>query len=248
MPCADYVVLHVGIPLTRDDSVARGFEFFEMELKRSDLPPGCLQLHETPDTTPEFEGRDFELLACRLEDVNGAGAAWQPDESVHDAWKMRDELFALEYDIFAMRRFLTRWGLWSYQPQFEMGSLRMHPFALMLPYQLWSLRQSLTKAAAGSPRAWLSTATPLSFKETDKRPYFMVERSYCEDAIKATITIDHLSNVKFGLCKRHDCRKMFKRTTAQKRLYCSPECAHLANVRKLRAFKSKGKKNATRKN
>jgi hypothetical protein len=35
-------------------------------------------------------------------------------------------------------------------------------------------------------------------------------------------------------------------------LYCSPECAHLANVRKLRKEKkkavSKGRKHATRKN
>ena len=126
------------------------------------------------------------------------------------------------------------------------------PGVLISPHRLWSLCDAYIKAAAGSPRSWLTSATPLSLKETDKIPYFIVERSYCEDAIKATITIDHLSKVKFGICKRHDCRKFFKRTTLQKRLYCSPECAHLANVRKLRKEKKKagaeGRKHATRKN
>jgi len=75
-----------------------------------------------------------------------------------------------------------------------------------------------------------------------------VELSYCEDAIKATLTIDHLGNVKFGICKRHDCRKLFKRKTAQKRVYCTPECAHLANVRKLRKAKAKSTVKGTKKN
>jgi hypothetical protein len=158
---------------------------------------------------------------------------------------MRDEFFALGDSFYDALQFLNRWGLWNFDPIYERGSFTLLgticSFALASPHRLLAQRDSYIRAAAGSARAWLTTATPLSLKETDKRPYFVVERSYCEEAIKATLTIDHLGRVKFGICKRHDCRRLFKRTTAQKRLYCTPECAHLANVRKLRAEKRKSK-------
>ena len=224
------------------------YDTFEIEVNRDDIPTECLQPHENPDTTPDISGRDFELLACRLPDVNGLGSSWQPDEFGRDAWAMRDQFFALEDTISDTLTFLNRWGLWNFPLLHQPGTLGTLPFAIAFPHRLWSLRDSYIKAAAGSPRSWLTTATPLSLKETDKIPYFIVERSYCEDAIKATITIDHLANVKFGICKRHDCRKFFKRTTAQKKLYCSTECAHLANVRKLRADKKKSTSSKRRKN
>jgi hypothetical protein len=238
-PKRDDVLVRIGIPRMEYSSGWPRSDFFECELKRCDLPPDCLQPHETPETTPDIECRVIELLACRLDVVNGIEATQQPNENAEDAWTMREQFFNLEKDTLALCQFLTRWGHWNYQRQFEPGTLRVHPFTIVFPHRLWSLRDSYIKAVAGSPRSWLTTAAPLSLKETDKPPYLIVQRSRCEDAIQATITIDLLAKVKFGICKRHDCRRLFKRVTAQKRLYCTPKCAHLANVRKLRAKKKK---------
>jgi len=63
-------------------------------------------------------------------------------------------------------------------------------------------------------------------------PYFSIEASECDAAIRATITIDHLTNSTFGICKRTDSRRLVEFTTKQKRMYCTPDCAHLANLRK----------------
>ncbi len=266
VPSGERVKVRIAVPREDDASesavgilgggllgLGSSYDTYDVEIERSNVPPDYLQPHETPDTTPDISGREIELLVCGSPDSEGLLSSWKPDEILRNAWDMRDQFFALEEDIYATRQFLNRWGLWNFAPLYESrNSLRRHPFVLLFPHRLWAMRDSYIKAAAGSPRAWLSAATPLSLKETDKIPYFIVERSYCEDAIKATITIDHLSNVKFGICKRHDCRRFFKRTTLQKRMYCSPECAHLANVRKLRKVKkkaeSKGRKHATRKN
>jgi hypothetical protein len=264
-PNSDAVLASIALRRTDGESVSTlgnnsglygpvgEYDFFEVEINRTDLPPDCLQPHETPETVPDIAGRDFEILACRLPRVDGLGASLQPVESLMDAWAMREEFFALKDEVYDTLLFLNRWGLWKLQWLLKPETLWPLPFVIVSPYRLWSQRDAFMKAAAGSSRAWLSTATPLQLEQVEKRPYFMIERSYCEDAIKATLTIDHLANVKFGICKRHDCRKLFKRTTAQKRLYCTPHCAHLANVRKLRKLKAKSigkgtKNNATRKN
>jgi len=125
--------------------------------------------------------------------------------------------------------------------------------ALVLPHRFWQERAVLRKALLGSSRNWLSsgssfnfdatreipfwlgTNSALGFKVANEPPFCILERSYCQEAVRTTISIDHIEGASFGICKRKDCRKLFERTTKQKRLYCSPECAHLANVRKLRA-------------
>jgi hypothetical protein len=247
---SESVIVHIAI--WRGRGYLGEFDDYFVEMKRGELPPDCLRPHENPESTPDIKGREFDLLVCRLPPMKELGSSVKPEEMVRDAWEMREEFFAIRGDLNATNRFLNRWGLWN----FQLVSLAppdngLFSGTLISPHRLWTLCDTYIKAAAGSPRSWLTTAAPLSLKESEKRPYFIVERSYCEDAIKATITIDHLAKVKFGICKRHDCRRLFKRTTQQKRLYCSPECAHLANVRKLRAQKKKtepkGRKHATRK-
>ncbi len=232
------------------------YDFYELEIARSELPPNCLRPHENPETTPDIEGRGFEMLVCLLPDrsdlplLHELDAVRKPGREVKDAWEMRGEFFHLEDTVYATLQFLNRWGLWSAAERVIQvaPSRTLFPGAVVTPHRLWSLRDAYIKAAAGSPRSWLTKATPLSLKEAEKPPYFIVERLFCEDAIKATLTIDHLGKVKFGICKRHDCRKLFKRKTAQKRLYCTPECAHLANVRKIRKAKAKAMGKGTKKN
>jgi CGNR zinc finger len=53
-------------------------------------------------------------------------------------------------------------------------------------------------------------------------------------AILATIQIDHLRRAKFGFCARPDCKKPFEITSSHKRQYCSPYCAHLESLRRMR--------------
>jgi len=86
---------------------------------------------------------------------------------------------------------------------------------------------------------WLSTASPLSFSTTEKPPYFLVERHFCEDAIRATITIDHLAGRRFGFCKR--CGKQFEQETKHDKNYCSRECINAAGVKRWREKQRKGK-------
>jgi hypothetical protein len=176
----------------------------------------------------------------------------EPESVVKNAWAMRDEFFNLEKDTLALSKFLSRWGLWNSERGYEAELGKKPPgFCLAFSHLLWERREHYRRALAGKAREWLSTATPLGLSQINEPPYFSVNRSYCENAIHATLTIDHLSNVRFGICKREDCRKLFQRETQQKRFYCSPECAHLANVRKLRAqqkkTESKRRNHATRK-
>lgn len=217
-----------------------------MEIFREDIPSDVLRPDENRKSTPDIAGREFEVLLCQKPEFKTLfPSTLKPGDTAKNAWAMRREFFDLdEGDWFwSLRHFLNRWGLWSYARGFDMGMSSGNPtpgFVLVFPHLLRQKRDEFRKALEPrSSRRWLTTAPPLSFSTTDKPPYFLVERFYCEDAIQATITIDHLAGKQFGICKRHDCRKLFERTTRQNRLYCSPECAHLANVRKLRAKQRK---------
>jgi hypothetical protein len=226
---------------------------YAVEMYCDEIPADVLSPHENRENTPDIAGREFYLLACVLPEFAEIFPKPIPGDVAKNAWSMRAEFFGLEEDSYAIVTFLNRWGLWNTGRGYITGlGYPTFPFSLVFPQYLWEKRERYLSALAGTARAWLSSALPLTFSRIDKPPYFLVERFYCEDAIQATITIDHLSDVKFGICKRNDCRKLFQRVTQQKRLYCSPECAHLANVRKLRNKKkkaeSKGRKHATRKN
>jgi hypothetical protein len=116
---------------------------------------------------------------------------------------------------------------------------KLFDFFILHPHRLWELQAAYRKAMTSPASTWLRSGTSLNLIRDTEPPYFYIEMSECEDAIKATITIDHLSKVTFGICKRNDCRKLYECRTKQKRIYCGPYCAHLANVRKLRAAKKK---------
>ena len=88
---------------------------------------------------------------------------------------------------------------------------------------------------------------PQGISATLERPHFLVERSYCKDAIEATIIIDHLARRRFGFCKR--CGKEFEQETQHKKNYCSRTCINAVNVQRWRDNQRKksrleGKRNA----
>jgi hypothetical protein len=253
----DRVLVRVDVPSAEelDGGIAAmlspSFPSYIIEINRADISPEVLQPRENIENTPDIAGREFVVLACPMPEFEKLFSLLKPDGPAKDAWEMQREFFDMEQDVSMLRRFLNRWGLWNGQRCYDAGYLGLTPppkgmarmihpplgFALVIPHLLWEQRERYKSALAGKPRAWLGKTSHLSFSTINEPPYFLVERSYCQEAIEATITIDHLSNVEFGICKRDDCRKLFERTTRQERLYCSPECAHLANVRKLRAAK-----------
>ena len=213
---------------------------YVVEIDRADIPADALQPHENRRNTPDIAGREFDVLACRKPESETFFPALKPEGIERDAWKMRDDFFNLAKETRALTRFLNRWGLWSHLRGYSVPIGQNSPaFVLAFPHLLWEQRDHYRHALTHAPEAWLRAANHLSFSTLSQPPYFVVERFYCEDAIKATITIDHLSKVKFGICKLKDCRKLFQRKTRQKQLYCKPAHAHLANVRELRKNKKK---------
>ena len=212
---------------------------YTVEINPADIPAEVLQPHENIRNAPDIAGREFDVLACPIESPYRK----KPEGPTKDAWKMQSEYFDMKEDICELQSFLNRWGRWN----FEIGYLGPLPltFTLIIPHLFWKQREKYRDAKTGKPRSWLCHAGYQSFSSINgftsinEPPFIVMARSYCEQAIQATITIDHLSNVQFGICKRDDCRKLFKRITKQKRLYCCHECAHLANIRKIRADEKK---------
>lgn len=230
---------------------------YTVEIYREDIPAEALPPHENRRNTPDISGREFLILACpnRAFEELFLSLTLKSEGAEKDAWAMRDEFLALEKEKVALCLFLSRWGLWNARRGYDAGGIFGRPslgFALAFPHLIWERRERFASGIAGKASSWLKTAPPLSFTQSNEPPYFNMERSYCEDAIEATISIDHLRNLKYRLCKLEDCRKPYRVKTKQRRMYCSTPCAHLANIRKLRAEKkkaeSKRSKHATRKN
>jgi hypothetical protein len=234
---------------------------YEIEIDHANIPREVLSANENHAHTPNraIEGRQFDVLACPLPEFESPLFSPKPEGGVEDAWTMRREFFKLEEETWALSLFLSHWGLWNYSRGYfparsggMVQELRAEPFLLVYPHLVWERREQFRRALAGKSHTWLSTARPLSLTTANEPPYFSVAQNCCEEAIEATITIDLFNKAKFGICKRKDCRNLFQRKTKQKRLYCSLKCAHLANVRKLRAEQKKAeakrRNHATRKN
>lgn len=257
LPEHEQVTVRIGVPDESTAGMLGGLygmglnPSHTVEMFRADIPTDILGPHESRKTSPDISGRTFSVLMCSKPEFKTLFPQSGPGDVVKNAWAMRDEFLNLDgtdsadlFDwIWSLRQFLNRWGLWSYGLGFHVGlGSEMPGFAVAFPHLLRQKREEYRKALESkNARKWLRTAPPLSFRTINAFPYFLVERFYCEDGIHATITIDHLAERQFGICKRHDCRKLFERTTRQRRLYCSPECAHLANIRKLRAEKRKAR-------
>jgi hypothetical protein len=167
---------------------------------------------------------------------------------------MRDEFFNLKSSddpfewIFNLRSFLNKWGMWSYPQGFEVSIRNPAPdFVLVHPHLPWGKREEYRNALREKhARKWLSSAKPLSFSTTEHLPYFLVERFYCEDAIEATITIDHLAGRRFGFCKR--CGRQFEQETRHRKNYCSRQCIAAAGVKRWRQNQRKASRKVVKGN
>lgn len=225
---------------------------YTVEVRPSDIPAEVLKPHENRRNTPEIAGRKLAVLVCPMPGFELTRWAPKPEGVEKNGWKMRNEFLNLHRETEALRLFLNHWGLWDRGLGYEVSFLgHPHGFAIQFPHLLWRRQEEYRCALTGRPHKWLSTTNPLFLSQIKEQPYFIVQKSYCEDAIRSTITIDHLSNAKFGICKLNDCRELYQRESRQKRLYCTEKHAHLASVRKNRAKNKKKKSNrrndATRK-
>jgi hypothetical protein len=103
---------------------------------------------------------------------------------------------------------------------------------LVTPHLLREQQAKYRRALLPSnARSWLRSH-PMNLETADEFPFFRVQRNYCGSAIEATITIDHLAEIKFGICKR--CHKVFEKEKKYKMSYCSRSCANAASVARFR--------------
>ena len=167
-----------------------------------------------------------------------------PERKTKNAWAMRDEILNIAdgsegEQIQSLFSLLNKWGLWwmwSHNTKDPLVIRQMNPFwgmSFAFPHLILrdceKYRQALLPQNA---KKWLSKAEPLNVVQTNKSPYFLVERYDCARAIEATITIDHLSGRRFGFCQR--CGKQFEQETQRKKNYCSRTCINAANVQNWR--------------
>jgi hypothetical protein len=261
----EQVRIKVAVPVEQNDSPGDDdgsylhqlmrmpyYSHFSVALYRSDVPETVLPRSESSSNSSDIAGRRFEILACIDGEKGSPMPSFEPEGPEKDAWRMRNDFLHLDQDVDALRGFLNRWGQWDNREGYSLGIFEKKlPLLLVSPEKVWQEQGRLRMALTSSPREWLRSRQQLRLSAGGEPPYFTVKHFYCLDAIKATITTDHLSKARFGICKRHDCRSLFQCESGHKRLYCSPQCAHLANVRKLRAKKKKTatkvRKDATRK-
>jgi endogenous inhibitor of DNA gyrase (YacG/DUF329 family) len=222
-----------------------------VELYRDNVPKDVLPLAETRRSRPDISGKRFKVLVCSRPEFKSsmAPSGLRPVDRPKDAWAMRDEFLSLEGGdgdqdewIFGLQQFLNRWGMWNYRRGFGTRSGEQAPgFVLAFPHLLWQERNEYRKALE-QPNKWLRTAAGSlsTTRMVEEWPYFLVERSYCDEAIRSTITINHLRKQRFGFCKR--CGKQFERETAHKKSFCSRRCINAANVENWRKDQQKIKR------
>ncbi len=135
-------------------------------------------------------------------------------------------------------------GYWSDTPAKSVGELahiEELPWTCVQDIIRWGLR---AKSAD-----WFNSGYPSLMPSLPRStyPYFSLEFSGGLDILYATITLDHIRNIKHRFCCRPDCRMPFPVQSQHKRQFCSQYCGHLESLRKQRRKAKQEKKHATRK-
>jgi hypothetical protein len=109
----------------------------------------------------------------------------------------------------------------------------------IFPHQVWQKQSEYRKAHCAAPEKWLSHPDKrIYIVQRSQKPYFFAGTDLnartegCRDAIAATITLDHLMGLRFRICPRPGCNKMFEPEYGRK--HCSNECAHVMAQRAYR--------------
>lgn len=141
-----------------------------------------------------------------------------------DAWQLRDAFLRVTPEPKHILKFLNRWGRWKAN-----NYLRVNNFV--------NLQAMVRQALVSPPEEWFEQDRDdldSMWNRRTKFPFFAVETFDCEPAIRMTVTIDLLRQVKFKTCARVDCGQPFSIASAHKRKYCTQYCGHLESVRRSR--------------
>lgn len=268
----NWLMIRIEVPETEFSTrLMLGFEpvFQTVLMDRSSVPPDVLQAHENHRNTPDISGRSFRMLICRKPEFKDRIWDLTPGKPTKNAWLMRDEFLNLTSDSEldwgqSARRFLNKWGLWSIGRGYERAWTAHYPmlaklatagtrelvdtpdFTIVMPHLLKAHQERYRRALMPSKaRNWLSLH-PLHLSTAGKFPFFRVNKSYCSEAIEATITIDHLGEKRFGICKR--CHKVFEKETNHEKNYCSKPCINAASVQRWREKQRNAAKKGAKRN
>lgn len=113
-------------------------------------------------------------------------------------------------------------------------------------------QQLIEKALLTPPETWdelktefspqlvdqLFRAPQLRFNWKANPPSVSLNSSEVIEIIIATVQVDALNNERFRVCARQDCNRPPFRVESRRKIYCSPDCAHLVAVRNSRARKA----------
>lgn len=213
-------------------------------IDRANLPRGVLLKHEDYRKTPYVSGRRFSVLICQSQ----APPTIRRRLDLEDARTMRREFLSLRADtdsvwIQDLCQFLNKWGLWDDDKGFidDWASPARRIGRLIVPHLLKEPQKIINSAPLSrNRRKWLSSH-PLNLQTADEPPFFFVAKNYCAETIKATITIDHLEGLQFGICKK--CNKLFQQKTRREKNYCDERCFNAAGTQRWRDKKREEKLN-----
>jgi hypothetical protein len=221
-----------------------------IRIDRASIPPNVLMPHENWRNTPDVSGRNFMLLVCETKFV-GHLPQVIPGIAKKNAWIMRDEFLNLpdgdDSDwVVDLRRFLNKWGLWGRGQGLQFLDGPDDVMVFIAPHLLKEQQESYRRALLPTHRKNWLRSHPMTLQTVDEPPYFHVRGSYLSDAINTTITIDHLAERQFGICKR--CHAVFEKETKHKRDYCSRTCINAANVQRWRDEQRKSRLKGAKRN
>jgi len=152
-----------------------------------------------------------------------------------DAAEVRDEFLGLgtEHDL---AKFLADTGQFvSNESRFADLSKWQSLIRSLLSTELekWAHVLSATdKAMAQSIVRYRNQMVHFPFDQGKSVP--VIRASSTLEAIVASLLVDHLNGIRYGVCARVDCGKVFTLTTGRKRIFCTQYCGHLVSLRKKR--------------
>jgi hypothetical protein len=182
-----------------------------------------------------------------------------------DGWKLRDEFFRLpDNDPHKLLAFLNAVGAWSEDPEEAALDSRRYPCYAHLD-DVWRFRtdlkdallrehrQSFIRSVAprltkpktladlhwGEPYSWVNSFQ-FCFELSDVAAG-VVSITNARRMLLATVFVDIARQLRFKICQRPDCGKMFPLESKRKKKFCDWYCGHITTVRRNRPHKGRRK-------
>ncbi len=201
--------------------------------------PILLEHHESPATT-ELANRHEYFRERKPAQYRMVRSAHNP-RGPFDPWQLRADF--LNWPLEYWEGFIEMAGNFgtcriSEEDFAEWQALIRH--ALVQPPSKW--RKLEAKFDPRKVRE-LSKPLPISFGWDEDVPSARITLSGTLQTIIATIQIELLQGAQFRVCARPDCHSAPFKLESHQKIYCSPECAHLAAVRASRKRQAARKSN-----